>query len=1066
MDFSSKTNRVFQVILAAFFLIALRVWHLEVVQREDKLQQANRPRRRTVVVKADRGEISDRFHIPLAVNKICYNATLYYNQILQIPSTAWREDPQTRKRVRVTPRKDYIRDLSRELAAILSLDHEEIEDLIHAKASLLPHAPFVLKSFLSEEEHYRLAALEKDWPGVHAEICSTRVYPRGKIGCEILGSMGSISNQEYLAIAHEIEELREAIENWESGKSGQLPQGVASIEGAVQRLAELTEKAYTVQDLVGRGGVEGYYEEELRGYCGKKMYEIDRKGNVLSELPGTRAAIPGSRITLSISAELQEFAEALLAQDEEAREGRSTGYDSAARAQKTLKQPWIKGGSIVAMDPNTGEILAMASTPRFDPNDFIPAARSDLSAERRKRTHRWLETDVLIASIWDGLEPLMRERYRKKVGFSEEKKELSWDLYLQWILPTEGPLKAFFAKVDEVRTAVQLQEDFETLQFHSGIRSPHAFLEMLYPLGKWAEGLKMKGPEAAQALRRFDAYFGPLGNLGDRLFALDLCRLVVYAPAFSDECLRALGSLKLADYRAYNQEFCRAEAKLREERRRTFHQNEFAAWRHKHQKEFLHDLRQQEKKQKKAPRPFTDALRDKEEELFAELWATERLSRVAAALPQGLLVACKGMDQETVLSFLHTFRSYKDLERPLLSEYPLLRKRKGGQTEKELAAAFYPRDGFGFCRSHSFQATSAQGSIFKLVTSYAALHRSGGANPLTLIDETKTQPPSVATSLSGTPYPRMYKGGRLPKSHLPLLGRIDLPGALEQSSNPYFSILAGDVLSDPEDLIRAARLFGYGSRTGIDLPMEASGHLPDDLHKNKTGLYATAIGQHTLLATPLQAAVMLSAIANGGELLRPIVAREIAGLSPDRHFHSIFRRDGIAREELQQLGIDFSLFTAAAPSGAVRSAESSLHQVTRSIEISPAARNLLIEGMDRAVWSSKGTARPGVIRKLITRPELLPEFLSLRHQMVGKTSTVEVRYNPNVNPSSRAEMYKHIWFGAISFEPGRQYEKPELVVVVFLRYGDGGKEAAPLAAQMVTKWRQILSQHEGLGSAQ
>ena len=43
---------------------------------------------------------------------------------------------------------------------------------------------------------------------------------------------------------------------------------------------------------------------------------------------------------------------------------------------QTTKQPWIKGGAIIALEPHTGEVLAMASYPRIDPNDFIPDNRS------------------------------------------------------------------------------------------------------------------------------------------------------------------------------------------------------------------------------------------------------------------------------------------------------------------------------------------------------------------------------------------------------------------------------------------------------------------------------------------------------------------------------------------------------------------------------------------------------------------------------------------------------------------------------------------------------------------
>src|SRR5262249_35066640 len=98
---------------------------------------------------------------------------------------------------------------------------------------------------------------------------------------------------------------------------------------------------------------------------------------------------------------------------------------------------------------------------------------------------------------------------------------------------------------------------------------------------------------------------------------------------------------------------------------------------------------------------------------------------------------------------------------------------------------------------------------------------------------------------------------------------IDIVHAIERSSNPYFSILAGDILDDPEDLCMAANLLGYGEKTEIDLPGEYGGRLPKDIAYNRTGLYAMAIGQHSLVGTPIQTATMLAALANGGEILKP-----------------------------------------------------------------------------------------------------------------------------------------------------------------------------------------------------
>ncbi len=77
-------------------------------------------------------------------------------------------------------------------------------------------------------------------------------------------------------------------------------------------------------------------------------------------------------------------------------------------------------------------------------------------------------------------------------------------------------------------------------------------------------------------------------------------------------------------------------------------------------------------------------------------------------------------------------------------------------------------------------------------------------------------------------------------------------------------------------------------------------------------------------------------------------------------------------------------------------------------------------------------------------------------------------HNPNVLPSCASQKYKHIWFGAISFEEDltknisnykQLWNSPELVVVVYLRFGDGGKEAAPIATQIIQKYREIKKKY-------
>lgn len=1084
-----------QVIFLAFLAITLKIWHLEFIQKEEKLIEAHKPQQRTILLRADRGTICDRFHNPLALNRICYNAAIYYGQIAQIPTLSWKMGSDG-KRVRSFARKEYIRELSQTLGHTLGLDPDRVEDLIHSKAALFPHAPYILKTGITEEEHYRLKMLEREWLGIHAEIAAERFYPLGKTASGIIGTMGAINQREFSAIAQEISTLQEAIEKYEFGGGLDAPpMGFESFEAVYNRLSELKEKAYAINDLFGKTGIEAQFEEELRGFFGKKSFEIDQKGRLLRELPGGKEAIPGRQVVLSISAELQQFAESLLIQNEKLRDGRSLWVDPQDKKRKVQKQPWIKGGAIVALDPKTGEVLALASFPRFDPNDFIPSAHPLYKHDKQSQVCRWLENDSFIGSVWDGRDLLIRERFGGK-SIHEESQALSWEFYLDSILPSEGPLKAFFNRFDDVKGAIQIQEDFEALLYFSRAADPRVLVEALFPESGHTQTQSKNGTdpifdalkkssEATPIQKRLETALLPIQSNHDKLFAIDLCRTAVYSPAFTDPLIAQIGPMKLNTYRSLCQVFQRLEAEIKRVHQEKFHIESFQSWKTENQKAFLAEKRKQEKKRKTYARPYIDYLDEKEKELFGEFWQKHRLEILLEQIKNNpplllkndpvfiqLKETCQRLTNELALEFLHTFRSFSQLDRPLLAVYKSLRHKNQVQTEKDLAAAFYPIGGFGFNRSFAFQSGVPQGSIFKLVTAYESLKQ---GHSISLIDELGRDPKAaskekgevVAYSLNRVPYPRYYKGGRLPRTAAAQVGKIDLVGAIEQSSNSYFAILAGDYLSDPEDLCRAAALFGYGEKTGIELPGENKGNLPIDLKTNRTGLYSTAIGQHTLLCTPLQGAGMLAAIANGGQVLKPKIVKEEIGYSPDtKPIDAFSGSDYFAKEELAAIGIQFPLFTSIQPRLPHLEATQPPTQIRYSVSIPPNIRSPLLEGMDRVVWGVKGSARPSLIKGLLGNPILMRDYLALQHQMVGKTGTAEILYNPYFHPSSKPQMYKHIWFGAISFLPDPLHpvktcwDSPDLVVIVFLRYGDAGREAAPIAAQMIKKWREIKKKYE------
>ena len=169
----------------------------------------------------------------------------------------------------------------------------------------------------------------------------------------------------------------------------------------------------------------------------------------------------------------------------------------------------------------------------------------------------------------------------------------------------------------------------------------------------------------------------------------------------------------------------------------------------------------------------------------------------------------------------------------------------------------------------AIQGTYPTGSVFKIVTGSAALEL-GLVRP-------------------GTRFycPGFYAlGDRIFHDH-ETHGDLNFLDAIAKSCDFVFWTLSRPV--GPDHLAEFARMFGLGRATGIDLPLEGAGVIPDPAWKERTfkepwypgDTLNMAVGQGYVLATPLQVARLLAAVANGGDLVTPHVVSEIH--APDGH---------------------------------------------------------------------------------------------------------------------------------------------------------------------------------------
>ncbi len=1120
LNIPHKASRVLNLVLLAFLMILLRTWYLGFIQGDYHRQEARKPQRKTTLDKVERATIRDRFNTPLSQNKIDYAIAIRYADIREIPSHRWVLNPEGKKTKQLI-RAPYISSLAHLLADLLQMNSQDIEDTIYAKATLFPHTPFIIKESLPENLYYKIRGMQKDWPGIEAIRNPIRIYPKEKIGCDIVGYMGAISSSEYLQIAEEIKELENYIKKRENGELVFLPEGHDSPLSVRTRLSSLKEKAYTINDFVGKTGIEASCDELLRGVHGKKTAEIDPKGNTLRILPGAKKGVPGQRIFLSISAELQEFAESLLAENEKIRDLKDS------HGKRIPGVPWIKGGAIVAMDPKTGEILTLASYPRLNPNDFIPSHSPEIKIKKQQNVRRWVENEAHIGELFEGKINLSKEVYSFKTGWQEETQPITWNYFLSTIIPPKSSLWPALQKVENIQNAHSLQSHFLQIMEKLDFKDPSSILEAMYPAPEHIPGRKKISNDLKQFLQKkldslknelseslavLDKFVANTPYNDDKLLLLDLTRILVLEDAWTPSLLEKIGHISLSDFFELSQSLNIIQGSLKEKTEKLHHNLGFQEWREKYLKKFLVQKRKEEKAQKKYAKPYTEYLEKVEKTLFKSFWNACRYlfldafiygkqrisleeypqlrpyvegiekSHTALLTPhiQKLQKTLSGLSTLESVTFLKTIRSFEELDRPLYGKYRLLRNTKGVQLEKHLAAAFYPLAGFGYGRSQAFRQSSPQGSVFKLVIAYEALREKyeyikenllslKDLNPLTLIDELKTGSKQgslkqvLGYTLEGQPIHRMYKGGIVPRSSHGGIGKVDLIQAIEQSSNLYFALLAGEHVESPLLLEKAAKDFGFGSKTGIDLQGEISGSIPNDLSDNKTGLYSFAIGQHSLIGTPLQAAQMLSALGNQGHILRPKVIKLTAGKNrSDTPFSFNLEKTFPFQEALSLIGIQFPLFTEALSSSFNPCIQPTESELARSIFYPPEIRKMLLTGMDKVITGTKGTARAPIIRYLKTNPKAAKNYHSLQGEMVGKTGTAEILFKQWIDAESEARIHNHIWFGGLVFPEGSQWEDTdaELAVVVYLRFSEaGGKEAAPLAAEIAKKWREIQKKH-------
>lgn len=243
-----RLNRFRFPVLLVFFLLAARLWQLQIIQGAEYALKAEHNRIRTIELVAPRGTIMDRNGIPLVENRPSFEVLLYREAIKDKDAT--------------------IRFLSEKLR----IDPAEIESRLRRSAGSGLYRPISIKEDAGMEDISIIDAHRRDHPEIQLGPEPRRLYHYGKLAAHLMGYMGEISEQELAA---------------------------KTFPGAVSGT------------LVGQAGVEKMYNSELAGIDGARQVLVDSRGREVG-LVGEIDAVTGGDLRLTIDLELQMIAEAAL----------------------------------------------------------------------------------------------------------------------------------------------------------------------------------------------------------------------------------------------------------------------------------------------------------------------------------------------------------------------------------------------------------------------------------------------------------------------------------------------------------------------------------------------------------------------------------------------------------------------------------------------------------------------------------------------------------------------------------------------------------------------------------
>lgn len=317
---------VYGFIIIGFVIMVGRLFKLQILEGGSWSAQATENRISTISDQAPRGIIYDRNGYILARNIASYNVVITPALLPDDNSDVQDIYRQLSVLINVPVNKGTVDDAKNISPCIPG---PGITQLVELGDSLAPYSPVNIVCNIEEKLAMNIRQKAVDWPGVDIQIDQVRDYPTGEMSANLIGFLGPIP---------------------------------ANQVNAYEDLGLVANR-----DKVGYAGIEASIQDALAGKNGTRVVERDVAGQVLRNVAAPIPPVPGNDVYLTIDARLQAAAEAALV-------GEIDSWNKFYYGDSGQQR--ISSGVAMAMNPKTGEILAMVQWPSYENNRMariIPA---------------------------------------------------------------------------------------------------------------------------------------------------------------------------------------------------------------------------------------------------------------------------------------------------------------------------------------------------------------------------------------------------------------------------------------------------------------------------------------------------------------------------------------------------------------------------------------------------------------------------------------------------------------------------------------------------------------------